>query len=389
MKICLVVANFWPGWGGAERQCQLLARTLTRYGHEVVVLTRGQAGLPAAERIDGVAVRRAGAFGNGILRSLVWTLTATAWLRRHGRQFQIIQCYQLLSPSHVGLLGRCRENGQATILRPACSGPYGDVAEVSRLPLTEMRRRLLRTADAFVTLTGAIEAELSAFGITGVPFYRIPNGVDSVVFSPATAEERKTLRARFGLPAERVLCAFVGRLTPQKNPELLIEAWSRCSLSQATLVIVGDGPLRSRLEQRAGSLPASGHVRFTGAITDVAAFVRATDLVVLPSSAEGMSNAMLEAMACGVPVIATDVGGIQEMLGGGGRAGWVVPADAPEALATAITTAMGSAELRREVGAVARGIALERYDIRRVASQHLAAYAELLSRPGSGGPPRD
>jgi len=88
-------------------------------------------------------------------------------------------------------------------------------------------------------------------------------------------------------------------------------------------------------------------------------------------------------------VLARFGGATHVLWGGGGRAGWVVPADAPEALATAITTAMGSAELRREVGAVARGIALERYDIRRVASQHLAAYAELLSRPGSGGPPRD
>lgn len=389
MKICLVVANFWPSWGGAERQCQLLARTLTQRGHAVTVLTRGKPGLPVEDCLDGVAVRRTAAWGTGTLQSLAWTLTATAWLRRHGRKFQIVQCYQLLSPSHVGLLARCRETRQATVLRPACSGPYGDVAEVSRLPMTEMRKRLLRTADAFVTLTGDIEAELRAFGLTGVPFYRIPNGVDSVAFSPATADERKTLRARFGLPADRVLCAFVGRLAPQKNPELLIEAWSRCGLSQASLVMVGDGPLRARLEQRAGSLPAAGHVRFAGVLADVAAFVRATDLVVLPSSAEGMSNAMLEAMACGVPVIATDVGGIREVLGEDGRAGWLVPADAPEALATAITTAMGSAELRRDVGAVGRAVVLERYDIRHVASQHLSLYAELLSRPGSGGTPRD
>ncbi len=136
-------------------------------------------------------------------------------------------------------------------------------------------------------------------------------------------------------------------------------------------------------------MPAARDVRFAGAITDVAAFVRATDLVVLPSSAEGMSNAMLEAMACGVPVIATDTGGIREVLGENGRAGWLVPADTPDALATAITTAMGSAELRREAGAAARAVVLERHDIHDVASQHLSLYAELLSRLGSGGTPRD
>jgi len=388
VKICLVVANFWPSWGGAEGQCRLLARTLTRHGHEVVVLTREQQGLPAVDRIDGVAVRRTSVLGTGFLRSLVWTLTATAWLRRHGRHFQIVQCYQLLSPSHVGILGRCGGTRRATVLRAACSGAYGDVAEVSRLPLTEMRKRLLRRADAFVTLTGAIETELAAFGLMGVPFHRIPNGVDSVAFSPATTEERKALRVRFDLPTDRLLCAFVGRLTRQKNPELLIEAWSHCAPPQASLVFAGDGPLRARLEQRAGSLPTAGQIRFTGVIADVAALVRATDLVVLPSSAEGMSNSMLEAMACGVPVIATDVGGNREVLDGSGKAGWLVPTDTPEALAEAIMAAMGSAELRREVGAAARAVVLERYDIDRVASQHLSLYADLFSRSASRGTPR-
>ena len=377
-RICLITANYWPGWGGAERQCGLLARTLARLGHEVTVLTRGRRGLPGEERIEGVSVRRTAAFGPGALRSLVWTLTAATWLRCHGRRFQIAHCYQLLSPSHVGILGR-RSRGQATVLRPACSGPYGDVAEMRRLPLTNLRRRLLRRAEALVTLTQEIEAELTAFGLGGVPFYRIPNGVDVAAFAPATAEERTTLRAELGLPPDRLVCASIGRLTPQKNPALLLEVWSGGEISQADLVFIGDGALRVDLESRNMRLPPACRARFTGAIADVARFVRAIDILLLPSTAEGMSNAMLEAMACGVPVVAADLGGAREVLGENGKAGWLAPAGDAAAWAAAVTTLASSPALRREMGARARATILERHDIRRVAAQHLSLYASLLA----------
>ncbi|HYL81163.1 MAG TPA: glycosyltransferase family 4 protein, partial [Candidatus Acidoferrum sp.] len=247
MNICLVSANYWPGWGGAEGQCRLLAGELHRRGHEVVVLTRARPDAPAEERVDGVSVRRTAAFGRGAVRSLVWTLTAAAWLRRAGRRLQVVQCFQLLSPSHVGVLGRGRSGKQAVLLRPACSGPFGDVAEVRRLPLTRLRQRLLRQADACVTLTRDIEVELAALGLATLPFHRVPNAVDLTLFRPATAEERRRIRVRLGLPEDRVVCVYLGRLVPQKDPELLLDAWFRVARPDAHLALVGDGPLRPRL----------------------------------------------------------------------------------------------------------------------------------------------
>jgi glycosyltransferase involved in cell wall biosynthesis len=377
VKLCFVIANFWPGWGGAERQCQLLARTLTQLGHPVSVLTRGKAGLPAEECVDGVAVRRTAAFGSGVLQSVVWTISATLWLRRHARQYPIVQCYQLLSPSHIGVLGCPRSGRSATVLRPACGGAYGDIAEVRRLPLTKLRKRLLRRADAYVTLTREIEDELVAFGLGGVPFRRIPNGVDSAAFCLAPPAEQATLRAASGLPTDKVLCAFVGRLTRQKNPDVLLEAWARCATSRMHLVLIGDGPLRADLERRRSHLLSISGVTFTGAVSDVRAFVRAMDIAVLPSEAEGISNAMLEAMACGLPVVATDVGGVREVLGNDGKAGRVVPAGSAAALAEAISTLAASPALRRELGAAARSLIEDRYDMRRVAAQYLSLYEEL------------
>ncbi len=377
LGICLITASYWPGWGGAERQCRLLARELHRLDHEVVILTRCRPNGPSADQVDGVRVYRTPAVGSGLLQSLTWTLTATAWLRRQRRRFEVLQCYQLLSPAHVGILSRFA--GQAAVVRPACSGPYGDIAEIRRLPLTGLRRRLLRRADAFVTLTPAIETELVEFGLGTVPCHRIPNGVDLVGFALATGEERRALRARLGLPEDRVVCAFVGRLTPQKDPALLLEAWAIGHWPQAHLVLVGDGPLRPRLEASVTSGPTRGQVTFAGATVDVASYLKAADLLVLPSRAEGMSNALLEAMACGLPIVATDLIGNREVMGGAGQAARLVPPGDPAALAKAVETLVASASLRRELGTAARAVVEKRFDIQRVVTQYVSLYSMLHS----------
>jgi glycosyltransferase involved in cell wall biosynthesis len=324
---------------------------------------------------EGVTVCRTPAFGRGHWQSLVWTLTATAWLRRYGRGFNVLQCYQLLSPAHVGILGRSGD--QAVVVRPACSGPYGDVAEARRLPLIGLRRRLLCRADVFVTLTEAIRAELAGFGLGVIPCRHIPNGVDLGAFIPAGDDERRALRARLALPEDRVLCAFVGRLTPQKDPGILLDAWSLGRLSQARLVLVGDGPLRRDLEARVAGGPLAGQVVFAGATADVSPYLRAADLLALPSRAEGMSNALLEAMACGLPVVATDVPGNREILEGERAAGMLVPAGDPVPLSEVLHALVMSSTLRREIGGAARQRTLERFGIDRVGAQYLSLYDEL------------
>jgi glycosyltransferase involved in cell wall biosynthesis len=105
---------------------------------------------------------------------------------------------------------------------------------------------------------------------------------------------------------------------------------------------------------------------------------RAADLLVFASRAEGCPNVVLEAMACGIPVVATDVAGNREVIGGDGTAGRLVPTDEPTALAEAVSVLAGSASLRREMGAAARERILERFDIDRVGAQYLSLYEDLL-----------
>ncbi|HTU01666.1 MAG TPA: glycosyltransferase family 4 protein [Candidatus Sulfotelmatobacter sp.] len=378
MNICLMIASFWPAWGGAEGQCRLLARELSGRGHRVVVLTRGQGRAPATEGQDGFTIRRLPAPGSGRWRSLVWTLTAATWIRVQ-RGLDLFQCYQLLSPAHAAILGRAGRRRQPVVARPACSGPDGDAAEVRRLPFTGLRRQMLSSVDAFVTLSAAIESELAELGLGHVPCHRIPNAVDQQRFRPAAAEERRKLRAQLGLPTDGVLCTFSGRFELQKNPELLLEAWASRRPAGAHLLLVGDGSLRPRLERRIAAA-ADGSVTLVGPVEDPAALLRASDLFVLPSRAEGLSNALLEAMACGLPVLASDIPGNRELLGGG-AAGWLVPAEDTARLAEAIEQLVRDPGARSRLGQAARDLARS-YSVERMVDKYLDLYAKLrAARP--------
>jgi glycosyltransferase involved in cell wall biosynthesis len=212
-------------------------------------------------------------------------------------------------------------------------------------------------------------------GIPGARIRRIPNGVDTSRFAPAGAAERARLRGAAGVPAG-ALAIYAGRLAPEKGADVLLEAWAALAPeTPATLCLVGDGPERAALEARARALGIDGRVRFAGARADVAPWLRAADLFVLPSRTEGLSVALLEAMACGLPVVATDVGATREAAGPDGAV--VVPPGRPDALAAALATVLRDAGRARALGAAARARAVAGFGIEAVAARHLDLYREV------------
>jgi glycosyltransferase involved in cell wall biosynthesis len=142
------------------------------------------------------------------------------------------------------------------------------------------------------------------------------------------------------------------------------------------LLIVGSGDVAAWTRE-AQAHGVERWVTYLGGRADVVDLYRAADIFVFPSRGEGCPNAVLEAMASGLPVVATDVAGNREVLGEDGNAGWLVPAEDPAALAEAVATLLGSPSMRREVAMAARERILERFDIDRVGAQYLCLYEEL------------
>jgi glycosyltransferase involved in cell wall biosynthesis len=208
------------------------------------------------------------------------------------------------------------------------------------------------------------------------PWQVIPNGVDPERFRPAPAD---TVRAGIplleGVDPAAPLVVCVGRLCRQKGQDVLLEAWSSVlrRVSGARLVLVGDGPDAARL--RAG---APRDVLFAGA-ADAVPWYQAADLVVLPSRWEGMALAPLEAMACGRPVVMTDVDGARESLPPDHDARCLVPSREPEALAAAIGALLSDPPLRESLGRQGRHHVLTTHDVRLTADAVAGVYRELLA----------
>jgi glycosyltransferase involved in cell wall biosynthesis len=199
----------------------------------------------------------------------------------------------------------------------------------------------------------------------------VPNGVDLGSYSFADDAERRATRRRLDLE-DRPLALCIGRLTRQKGQDVLLDAWPRvlARVPTATLVIVGDGPDREALERRRAPSTV-----FTGARDDVVDWLAAADVVVLPSRWEGMALTMLEAMARGRSVVATDVAGAPEALAG--KAGAVVPRQEPRALGDAIAVRLLDPQRAAQEGAAGRSLVERTHDVRRTTAAVTALYASV------------
>lgn len=222
-----------------------------------------------------------------------------------------------------------------------------------------------------------------ALGI-GVDMRRLscePNGVDTRCFQPGPRPSAG-LRARLGLSQEAPLVGFVGRLSPEKGPEQFLRAVSLLQegLPDATrFVMVGEGPMKAQLEAERARLGLGARVQLAGHWDDMAGLYHELDLLVCTSHSEAMPLALMEAMASGLPVVATRVGGIPEIVQHG-LSGWLVAARDIEDIAGRVRQMLTQAELRQHMGAAARQDMVERLDLR-PSLDRVAALMQSLARP--------
>lgn len=242
-------------------------------------------------------------------------------------------------------------------------------------------RALRRADDLLITESEASRRFL--LGRLGYPKERVKtiyNGVD-IARWPASKLERRRKRLELRLDHEDVLVGCVGRLDAQKGHSVLIDAMDRLRDShKVRCVIIGDGPLRGRLEAQIRRLNLERSVWLLGERDDVVSWLSAFEAFVLPSLWEGLPNALLEAMAIGLPVVASDVDGVPEVVTSGHN-GLLAPPRDPRALAQAIALLSEDASLRRQLGTAAHMTIAERFSLPAMISGYEAAYRDVLSLP--------
>ncbi|MFJ8540618.1 glycosyltransferase family 4 protein [Streptomyces sp. NPDC093586] len=283
----------------------------------------------------------------------------------------------------AGLAGRLAVRGRIpTVFQPHAWSFEAVGGSTAALAL-RWERWAARWAARTVCVSEAERATGVRAGITG-RWAVVPNGVDPERYRPAV---RGAVRAGLAPLADvhpsAPLAVCVGRLCPQKGQDVLLRAWDAVvrEVPEARLVLVGDGPDRERLRRG-----APGSVLFAGAVADTSVWYQAADLAVLPSRWEGMALAPLEAMACGVPVLVTDVDGARESLPPSFAARCVVPPENPGELAAAITALLLDAPLRASLGVRGRRHVLSLHDVRHTTEAVADVYRDLLGPwPASQG----
>ncbi len=207
----------------------------------------------------------------------------------------------------------------------------------------------------------------------------IPNGIDTEVFSPASAGAREAARAALGIPRDGLVIGGVGRLVEQKNFALFLEVATHVLDGHPSVlfVIAGTGPQEKELKARAVALGIDERVRFLGHVSDRLALYHAFDALLMTSDFEGTPMVLLEAMSCGLPVVASAVDGIAEVCTDGHDALLHPPGDVA-GFATALKGILQDDGLRKTLGMNARNSILKRYEIRQLVRRIEGIYDEVL-----------
>jgi L-malate glycosyltransferase len=379
----MVVRLFDPWVGGMERQALKLARELVARGIEVEILTgRWFRGTPRGEVRDGVRITRhqtlwefGGVRGLRKLGGYLYLVTLVGALWRRRRDTAVIHVHGC-NYHTAGAVLAGRLTGTPVVVKLANSGPGSDLAKLRRgaqLAFSGLLLPVALRADRFVAINPEVREELQAEGVSPERIVEIPNGVEEGPVRPRH-DARGTARV-----------VFVGRLHEQKGIDTLLSAAVHVRRRRPDLAfrfdLLGEGPEEARLRERVVHLGLDGYVRFRGNRDDVVAQLATADVFVLPSRAEGISNALLEASSVGTPVVVSDLPGNRVVVEHE-RTGLVVPVGESGPLADALIRLLEDEEFRERLGAAGRRTIEGRFTIGAVASAYTSLYGELGAEVG-------
>jgi glycosyltransferase involved in cell wall biosynthesis len=249
-----------------------------------------------------------------------------------------------------------------------------------------MRNALLCKADGFVSLSSDITAELITHGVNPKAVYHIPNGIDTSRFHPVSAAEKSGLRDRLGLPQEKTIVVFTGRLVATKGLPLLLRVWQAIQrqYKEAILLLVGAGGTdihncEAELKTYVRSHGLQASVYFTGAVPNVHEYLQASDLFVFPSENEAFGISLIEAMACGLAVITSSVGGLKDIVRHGPQK-LVVEAGDFQQLYDAINTALSDSARATALSSIGLRNVRKHYSRDAVTQKYTKLFTQYLAK---------
>jgi len=380
LRILHCCGQFIARGGGTERQARAVCSALAARGHHVSVLARRMAG-PEQTAVGVTVQARIRAIDRGCLFGITYLGSAIWHLLCEAKRADILHAHHLYLDAMAALIaGWIRR--RPVVAKMVGAGPGGDLDRLRQTVGGSLFLRLLRALDAVIAPSPTCRAELIQAGFAADRIHIIANGVDLAEFHPDGRLESTPPFSPHGRP----MVVFTGRLIEAKGLLELLEAWSLVlrEIPDAHLCLVGSGPLEAELRRRAALSPLAARVDLVGEVADVRPYLRAASAFVFPSWAEGLPNALLEAMAMCLPCVASDIGPIRDAMRDG-EEGFLVPVKAPNKLVVALITILSRPELAARLGHAARKRVEAEFSLGREVDYLEALYRELCLQRGREG----
>lgn len=387
-RVLMVTGAYYPEISSSGLQCQVVAR-MVRDAASIEVLTTSTAPeLPMRELVEGVRVRRVHVDVSSAASKLRATAVIAMRLARSMPRIDLVHVHGF-STKNVLVTGAAKLFGKPVVLSLHTAGHDEPAAARAQGPLAWWA---YSSADLYLSVSPALVDAYLAAGLPADRIRLVTNGIDVDRFTPASPAERCALRHRLQLPLDRPVILFVGFFSREKQPHVLLDAWLELQRDPAlasTLVFVGatrskyfevDADLESAMRSAARARGLEDRLVFAGQTLNVHDYYRAADVFVLPSSREGLPVALLEAMATGLPVVASRLPGSTDTIIADRENGLLVPPGNVNALTSAIASVMRDRACAQRLGAAARATIQSRFASGHVAEAWLDAYAAVLPR---------
>ncbi len=372
-----------PAYSGAGMQALRLAQTLSEKGLEMSAVTaRTDLELPSVETVNGVAIHRVPVLARQRFGHLSFFLSAAVHVLRHRDQYDIIHLHGAYRRA-IPIVAAARLANLKTVVKMSMMGT-DDPATTREWLFGGLLMKALAHADAVVAITEELAQSYLQAGLPEEHLVRIPNGVDTSRFHPVDPPTKTLLRKQLGLPLDAPVVLFVGVVNRRKGVDLLLEAWPQVGseFPDAILVLVGPLPMssgasESGIVRNVQAAAQQDRIKVLGQQPAVERFYQAADVFVLPTRREGLPNALLEAMACRLPVVASSLPGVSQVVTNGNE-GLLLTIDDSAALSSAISRVLGDVRMAQKLATAAERTIEAHYALRGIADRYSSLYRALL-----------
>ena len=386
MNVLMVTGAYSPEISSGGLQSETMAGALRGRAEVRVLTTAIDPATPRRSRVDGIEVTRIHVRMGHPLWQLRALCIMAAELIRLVRWCDVVHVHGV-SNKNVVVAAVARLVGRPVVVSLHTMGP--DTPEAIKRT-GALAWWAFNSASRYLAVSPALMRAALDAGIDARRIEHLPNGIDIDRFTPASADERRALRRSLNIDIDVPVVVFVGYFSHDKQPRVLFDAWMRLRDEHgidATVCFVGahdspyfevDTSIADGMRRDAVSGGRAGRLILTGPVHDVQRYLRLADLFVLPSRREGLPVALMEAMACGLPCVASQLPGATDVLIDNGVSGVLVPVGDVAAFAAAIASILKDAPRAAELGTAARQVIFGRFARATIAERWLACYDGLV-----------